>query len=383
MMSEVDDLPRFNLKTDVNFGVGALDCLRLLSGSEAFVVADEMMEKLGFVKSVIDTLQATGFTCMTFKDVLPDPDIKMVTRGLERMMVQSPDVIVAVGGGSVIDTAKGILYTYAKLHEDAMVKLPKLVAIPTTSGTGSEVTAFSVITVNGEKLCLVDELMTPDYAIVDPNFVSSVPESVTADTGLDALSHAIEAYVSTQATDFTDALAEKAIKLLFDYLLPICSNGRDMVGREKVHNASCMAGIAFTNASLGITHSIAHAVGGLFHLPHGRAIGIMLPHVVAYNADLANGAETLAAKKYAHLAKIIGLPTTNTIEGCQNFICAIQVLLKELGVKSAFNDYQVDQLEYQEKLSIIAQLALDDNCTPTNPRTPTVADIIELAKKAY
>lgn len=376
-------MPKFNLKTKVNFGVGALECLHSLNGSQAFVVADAMMEELGFVSSVTATLQETGFTCTTFTDILPDPNIKMVTRGLERMVEKMPDIIVAVGGGSVIDTAKGILYTYAKMHTNEAVELPKLVAIPTTSGTGSEVTAFSVITVNGEKLCLVDEIMTPDYAIVDPNFVSSVPASVTAETGLDALSHAIESYVSTQATDFTDALAEKAIQLLFDYLLPVYRNGLDMVGREKVHNASCMAGIAFTNASLGITHSMAHAIGGMFHLPHGRTIGIMLPHVIAYNADLANGGGTLAAIKYAQLARIIGLPATNTIEGCQNFIRAIQVLLKELGVASAFSCYQVDQKLYHDKLSTIAQLALADNCTPTNPRIPTETEMVELAKNAY
>ena len=375
-------MQNFKLKTDVIFGSGSIECLRKLDGKQAFIVADEMMQTLGFVDRITNVLSGSGICCDVFTDVSPDPDIKMVTRGLEKMASNLPDVILAVGGGSVIDTAKGILYTYAKMQKD-VTDLPKLITIPTTSGTGSEVTAFSVITVNDEKLCLVDEVMTPDVAIVDPEFVKSVPASVTAETGLDALSHAIEAYVSTDASDFTDALAEKAIKLLFDHLVTIYRDGSNMEAREKVHNASCMAGIAFTNASLGITHSMAHAIGGLFHLPHGRAIGIMLPHVITYNAELTKGGQTSAAEKYAQLARLIGLPASNIQEGCQHFIRAIQVLLSELSVRLAFREYHVDKELYQKKLSTIATLALADNCTPTNPRQPKEADLVELAKKAY
>ena len=369
-------MQNFNLKTDVHFGAGSLDCLKSLKGEKAFIVTDEMMQKLGFVDKIAVLLQGAGFSYTTFRDVKPDPDIKMVTAGLKQMVADMPDIIIAIGGGSVIDTAKGILYSYAKMHHESELKRPKLIAIPTTSGTGSEVTAFSVITVNGEKLCLVDDLMIPDYAIVDPDFVKSVPASVTAETGLDALSHAIEAYVSTDATDFTDALAEKAIKLLFDYLLPTYRDGNDMVAREKVHHASCMAGIAFTNASLGITHSIAHAIGGLFHLPHGRAIGILLSHVIDYNASVA-------MKKYAKLAQAIGLPAQTEREGCENFIRAIRVLLGELNVPDKFSSYQMGKATYQGKLTTIAELALADNCTPTNPRIPDAKDIIRLANNAY
>ena len=377
-------MQKFNLKTDVNFGANALECLRLLDGNQALIIADEMMVKLGFVQQVSDVLQTGGFKSTLFSEVLPDPDIKIVTRGIEKMMQNLPDVIVAIGGGSVIDTAKGMLYIYAKMEENTQSQLPKLVAIPTTSGTGSEVTAFSVITVNGEKLCLVDEQMMPDYAIVDPNFVKTVPASVTAETGLDALSHAIEAYVSTQATDFTDALAEKAIKLLFDYLLPVYQDGNNMEAREKVHHASTLAGIAFTNASLGITHSLAHAIGGRFHLPHGRAIGILLPHVIAYNSHLATGdLQSVAAQKYAQLANLIGLPAKTTLEGCQNLIRGIRVLLQELQVNLSFRDDQLDRNAYEESLVTLAQLALADNCTPTNPRQPTEQELVELVKKAY
>ena len=374
---------KFNLKTKVSFGLNSLNCLKAMYGGKAFIVTDEAMQKLGFVDKVTTLLQDAGFTYKIFADVVPDPDIKIVTYGLKQMMETASDVIIAVGGGSVIDSAKCILYTYAKMTVEEEVKLPKLIAIPTTSGTGSEVTAFSVITINGEKLCLIDDIMMPDYAIVDPVFVKTLPSFVTAETGLDALSHAIEAYVSTNSTDFTDALVEKSVKLLFDNLLLVYRQNSDMLARERVHNASCMAGMAFTNTSLGITHSIAHAIGGIFHLSHGRTVGIMLPHVIAYNANIKTGSHHKIIEKYARLAKIIGLPANNAYEGCQNLIRTIRVLMQEMNVPIRFSGCEITEELYKEKLPIITRLALADNCTLTNPRIPDDKDVIKLVLDAY
>ncbi len=315
--------------------------------TRAFIVTDPGMVSLGYVDKILYYLRkrTEHVHCEIFSDVEPDPSIETVKRGAQMMDEFKPDVIIALGGGSAMDAAKGMWLFYE--HPDVdfnslrlrfldirkrAFKFPKmgnkaqLVAIPTTSGTGSEVTSFAVISdkKNNMKYPLADYELTPNIAIIDPQFVMSLPKSATADTGLDVLTHALEAYVSVMASDYTDGLAMKAIQLVFKYLPRAYKNGaEDAEAREKMHNASCMAGMAFTNAFLGLNHSIAHKIGGEYHVPHGRANAVLLPHVIKYNASTPSKfvsfpkyKKFIADEKYAEIAAFLGLPAKNNRRGC-------------------------------------------------------------------
>ncbi|HEX9059327.1 MAG TPA: iron-containing alcohol dehydrogenase, partial [Clostridia bacterium] len=313
--------------------------------------------------------------------------------------------------GSAIDAAKGMWLFYEHPETDfnslrlkfmdirkrvykfpKLGKLAKLVAIPTTSGTGSEVTSFAVITDKQKnvKYPLADYELTPDVAIIDPEYVMSIPPSVTADTGLDVLTHAIEAYVSILASDFTDGLAIKAIQLVFEYLPRAYKDGNDAVAREKMHNASCIAGMAFTNAFLGINHSLAHKLGGEFHIPHGRANAVLLPYIIEYNAQKPTKFvafpkyETfIADKKYAEIAKALGLPAATYEEGVQSLIKAVRTLMKELNMPSTIAECKVDSKMFAAKVPELADRAFEDQCTTANPRLPLVSELEKLYMKAY
>lgn len=378
-------MQQFSIKPTVYFNRGSLEYLKELDGNRALIVTDGMMEQLGFSDKVSKVLMEKGIKSSVFSDIQPDPSIKMIVDGMKKIEESFPDIVIAVGGGSVIDTTKGILYSFWKMRESKgkEFKKPTFIAIPSTSGTGSEVTSFSVIKIGEEKLALVDEWMIPDVAILDPIFVESVPPKITADTGMDVLCHALEAYVSTNANDFTDALAEKVVKIVFDYLLDAYRNGSNKEAREKMHNASCMAGMSFTNASLGINHSLAHALGGIFHIPHGRANALLLPHIVAYNADLKGGANNLAAKKYAYLSKLLNLPSNTPEEGTRNLITAIRVLSKEMGIPSGICDMNIEKEKFYNSIDALATLALNDSCTVTNPIKPSKEDIKKIYEEVF
>jgi acetaldehyde dehydrogenase/alcohol dehydrogenase len=337
--------------------------------------------------------------------------VETVLKGAKAMERFKPDVIIALGGGSAMDAAKGmwLFYEHPDLEFDALklkfmdirkrvFKFPKMgnkskmVAIPTTSGTGSEVTSFAVITdkVKNIKYPLADYELTPDVAILDPEFVMTVPKSITADTGLDVLTHAIEAYTSILASDYTDALAIKAIQLVFDYLPKAYKDGTDRVAREKMHNASCIAGMAFTNAFLGINHSLAHKLGGEFHIPHGRANAILLPHVVEFNGQRPNKFvsfpkyETFVAdKKYAEIAKALGLPASTPEQGVKSLVGAIKSLAKEVGIPDSISACGVDKKEFMSKVDFLAERAFEDQCTTANPKMPLVKELAEIYKKAF
>ncbi|SHH35509.1 bifunctional acetaldehyde-CoA/alcohol dehydrogenase [Tepidibacter thalassicus] len=377
------------------------------------IVTDRIMVELGYVDKVMYHLRKRMNNVMieVFSDVEPDPSVETVMAGANLMKSFKPDTIIALGGGSAMDAAKGMWLFYE--HPDVdfnglklkfmdirkrtfkfpkLGKLAKMVAIPTTSGTGSEVTAFSVITdkKNNIKYPLADYELTPDVAILDPSFVMTVPASVTADTGMDVLTHAIEAYVSVMATDFTDALALKAIQLVFEYLPRAYKNGKDKEAREKMHNASCMAGMAFTNAFLGINHSLAHKLGGEFHIPHGRANAILLPHVIEYNATkpkkfaaFPKYKEFIADRKYAEIAKALGLKADTVEEGVKSLIEAIKNLMKELNVPMSVKECGIDEKEYFAKIDELSDKAFEDQCTPANPKLPLVSELADIYKKAY
>jgi acetaldehyde dehydrogenase/alcohol dehydrogenase len=382
--------------------------------SRAFIVTDPMMVKLGNVDKVLFYLRKREKYCHSeiFADVEPDPSVDTIMRGVETMKQFRPDVIIALGGGSAMDAAKGMWLFYEHPENDfRALRLKfmdirkrayhfpelgnkcKMVAIPTTSGTGSEVTAFAVITdkKNNIKYPLTDYSLTPDVAIVDPQFVLSMPKSTTADTGLDVLTHAIEAYVSVLASDYTDALAMKAIELVFEYLPRSYADGNDRVAREKMHNASCIAGMAFTNAFLGLNHSMAHKLGGEYHIPHGRANAILLPYVIAYNgssnptkyASWPKYDHFIADKRYAEIARHLGLPCRTTEEGVKSLIDAIKALMKELNEPMTIKAAGVPEDVFMANVDELADKAFSDQCTTANPRLPLVSEIAEVYKEAY
>lgn len=378
-------IEQFRLNTKVSCGEHSLELLKEVKGSRALVISDAVMEKLGFLEQVKQYLAEAGAEVTVFTGIRPDPDTKVVAEGMRCYCQVMPDILVAMGGGSAIDAAKGILYSVWQFRtaEGSEFEKPHFIAVPSTSGTGSEVTNFSVITAEGDKTCLVDDFIAPDTAILDSSFIRHVPQKVTADTGIDVLVHAIEAYVSTKATDFTDALAEKAAKLIFDYLPSLYENAGDAAIRDRVQNASCLAGMAFTNSGLGIVHSMAHAFGGAFHISHGRSNAMLLDAVMEYNAELSGKADTYAAEKYAKLAVALQLPARTRREGIVSLLDAVRKLKKQLGIEQQVRALGIDETEYHDALERMAQAALADRCTPTSPRQPDLEDIIHIYKTVY
>lgn len=401
----------FRVPERIFFEPGSLSYLEKLKGKRAFIVADKFMDRLGYVSKVMGHLKKANFDVNVFLDVEPDPSTETVMRGTAQMNSFEPDVIIALGGGSAMDAAKGMWLFYENPDIDfnglklrfmdirkrafkfpSLGKKSRLVAIPTTSGTGSEVTAFAVITdkENNIKYPLADYELTPDIAIIDPELVMTVPPSVTADTGLDVLTHAIEAYVSVMASDYTDALALKAIEIVFKYLPIAYKDGSNTLAREKMHNASCIAGMAFTNAFLGVNHSIAHKLGSEFHIPHGRANAIMLPHVIKYNGS--NPSKLVAFPKYEYykapekfmeIAKFLGLAHSTCEEAVNNLVEAIRNLMLELNVPTTLSQCGVTKEHLDSVLYSLADEAFEDQCTTSNPRLPLVSEIAELIKDAF
>ncbi|MEG0307679.1 MAG: 1-propanol dehydrogenase PduQ [Clostridium sp.] len=371
----------FKMKTEVYFGQGALARLEKIGNKKVFVVTDPFMVKSGMINNVTDRLKNADITI--FSDIVPDPPIETIVQGIEELQKVKPEVLIALGGGSAIDAAKAIMDFSKKITS---VKEMEFIAIPTTSGTGSEVTSFSVITdkAKGTKYPLVSDDLLPDIAILDPELVKSVPGSITADTGMDVITHALEAYVSTNASDFSDALAEKSLVLSFKYLLKAYKDGSDMEAREKMHNASCLAGIAFNAASLGLNHGIAHVLGGKFHVPHGRTNALLLPYIVEFNADIIgyeNQDFSRAAEKYATIAKLLGLPCGNARAGVRSLINEIKKLQKEMKMPTTLKACGVSMEDLSALKDEIADLALLDACTATNPKVPTPLDVIEIIGK--
>lgn len=404
----------FKIPEKIYFEYGALQYLQHMPDiSRAFIVTDKCMVDLGYVDKVLYYLGKRRQHVHTevFAEVEPDPSVDTVMKGCDLMNKFQPDVIIALGGGSAMDAAKGMWLFYEHPETDfnalrlkfldirkRVFRFPKLgnkakmVAIPTTSGTGSEVTSFAVITDKKKniKYPLADYELTPDVAIIDPQLVMTVPPSVTADTGMDVLTHAIEAYVSVMASDYTDALALKAIQMVFEYLPKAYKNGNDKVAREKMHNASCIAGMAFTNAFLGINHSLAHKLGGEFHIPHGRANAILLPHVIEYNAQKPSKFVSfpkyesfVADRKYADIAAALRLPASTTEEGVKSLIDAVRNLMKELNMPMSVKECNIDRKNFIAKVPYLAERAFEDQCTTANPRLPLVKELEEIYMKAY
>lgn len=375
-------MSEFLLKPRIRFGEDALGILEQQSARSALLVTDKAMIEFGLADRVTRIWRQRGIAFQIWDDVVADPDIATVVRGMKLMDASYPDLVVALGGGSVIDAAKAVIFALAQMRSATPRERPCFIAIPTTSGTGSEVTAFSVVKAGVEKLVLVDPSLLPDIAVLDPSLTQSVPPAITADTGMDVLCHALEAYVSRTASDFTDALAEKAVQLVFRYLPACWRSGDNQQAREKMHNASCMAGIAFTNASLGITHSLAHALGGIFRLPHGRANALVMAEVVAWNAGEAR-CDTEAARKYARLAQLLGLPVDSTHQGVASLLTAIRTLKDEMAMPGGIRDVGINDADFEQRLPELVSQALRDGCTPGNPRTPDAEILTRLYRQAW
>ena len=371
-------MSRFTLPRDLYYGKGSVDELKNLKGKKAIVVVGGgSMKRFGFLDKVVNNLKEAGMEVELFENVEPDPSVETVMRGAEAMRKFEPDWIVAMGGGSPIDAAKAMwaFYEYPDVTFEQLCipfnfpelrQKAKFLAIPSTSGTATEVTAFSVITdySKGIKYPLADFNITPDVAIVDPDLAETMPAKLVAHTGMDALTHAIEAYVSTLNGPFTDPLALQAIEMVLAYL-PASYRG-NMDAREQMHYAQCLAGQAFSNALLGIVHSMAHKTGAAFstgHIPHGCANAIYLPYVIKYNAH-----DAVAKTRYADIARRMGLDGTSEQQLVNSLCAKIDQFNDLLNIPHTLKEFGIDEAEFKEKVADIAANAVGDACTGSNPR---------------
>lgn len=384
-------MSRFTIPRDIYYGKGSLEELKNLKGKKAMVVVGGgSMKKFGFLDKTVEYLKQANMEVELIENVEPDPSVETVMKGAEAMRKFEPDWIVSIGGGSPIDAAKAMwaFYEYPDTSFEDLItpfSFPELrtkakfAAIPSTSGTATEVTAFSVITdyKKGVKYPLADYNITPDVAIVDSEIAETMPKSLTAYTGMDALTHAFEAYVSSLNSPFTDPLALSAIKTVFEYL-PASYDG-DKEAREKMHYAQCLAGMAFSNALLGIVHSLAHKTGAVFdgdHIPHGCANAMYLPYVIQFNSKEAES-------RYADIARYIGLEGSNDAELTNKLIEKINEYNKKFDIPKTMKEWGVPESEFKEKVSAIAKEAIGDACTGSNPRGITVAEMEKLLNSIY
>lgn len=386
-------MARFTLPRDLYHGKGALEALKTFEGKKAMIcVGGGSMKRFGFLDKAVAYLKEAGMEVQLFEGIEPDPSVETVMKGAAAMEQFQPDWIIAMGGGSPIDAAKAmwIKYEYPDITFEEMCKvfgIPKLrkkahfCAISSTSGTATEVTAFSIITdyAKGIKYPIADFEITPDVAIVDPDLAETMPKKLVAHTGMDAMTHAIEAYVSTAHCDFTDPLALHAIKMIQHDLVE--SYNGNMAKRDSMHNAQCLAGMAFSNALLGIVHSMAHKTGAAFstgHIPHGCANAIYLPYVIKYNAK-----DKVAASRYAEIARRMGLPGTSE-KALINSLCAkIDEFNAKMNIPKTLKEFGINEDEFKEKLDKIAELAVGDACTGSNPRAIDPATMAKLFTCTY
>ncbi len=392
----------------------ALDELKNVMGKKrAFIVTDTFLYENGYTKPICDKLDEMGIVHQTFFDVAPDPTLACAKAGAEQMRAFKPDTIIALGGGSAMDAAKIMWVMYEHPDADFMdmamrfvdirkrvYTFPKMgekayfIAIPTSAGTGSEVTPFAVITdeTTGVKYPLADYELLPNMAIVDTDLHMSAPKGLTAASGIDAVTHALEAYASMLATDYTDSLALRSLKVVFEYLPKAYENGlTDVQAREKMANAATMAGMAFANAFLGVCHSMAHKLGAFYHLPHGVANALMIDEVLRFNASenpvkmgtfsQYDHPHTLA--RYAEVADYLGIKGKNDSEKLDNLINALDELKEKVGIKKTIKDYGIDEKEFLEKLDEMTEQAFDDQCTGANPRYPLMSEIKQMYLNAY
>ena len=378
----------FGIKTQIYFGNGSLSRLKEIPYRKVLVITDPFVAQSKMIDLITGPLEEGKIEYEIFHDVVPDAPVDKISNGVKKFLEYKPEAIVAVGGGSAIDSSKAIREFALKIDHYGEVGL---IAVPTTSGTGSEVTSFAVVndTEAKVKYPLVSESLTADEAILDAELVKSVPPAITADTGMDVFTHALEAYVSTAHNEFSSALAEKAIEICGVFLLRAYLDGNDMHARQKMHVASCLAGLAFNSASLGITHSMAHQLGAIFHIPHGRANAMLLPHIVEFNANINKHSRSQkeylpSVKRYANIAHILGLSNYNEVMSVRSLVNWIQFMQKEMNIPLTIQEIgTITPDAYFAAVDKMADAALADACTATNPRVPTKEDIIKIYTKLW
>ncbi len=375
----------FDIKTKIFFGDSSLDRLEQIDSSKVLIVADPFVVKSGLGNQITSRLERASIDYDIFSDVIPDPTIDKITQGVAFLVKSCADTIVAVGGGSAIDQAKAMREVVSKMNDFSCKNL-RLIAVPTTSGTGSEVTAFSVVSdsESGKKIPLVSDSILPDEAILDVELVKTVPPAITADTGMDVLTHAVEAYVSKNNDEFSAALAEKSVEIIGSFLLRSYLDNNDTHARSKMMCASCLAGIAFNHANLGLNHGMAHQLGAKFHIPHGRANAMLLPLIIQYNSDINKHSRSKKdypnhVRKYVTLARLLGLQNFNTITTIRALVSWVEFMAKEMDMPLNISSMNVcSQEEYFAAIPEMAEAALIDSCTSTNPRTPTKEDVMKI-----
>jgi 1-propanol dehydrogenase len=373
-------MEEFRVRTRIMIG-DQLD--QLVDGmNRVLVVADHFLAVSNKVSYVTDRLDRAGKKYDVFSDVAAEPDLGVVTAGIERLIALDPDTVICLGGGASIDAAKAIVFISRRVNEK--YKNIRFIAIPTTSGTGSEVSTFAVITDKSTqtKYPLVDESLVPDIAVLDASLVVSAPPKVTGDTGIDVFTHAVEAYVSKEHNDFTDAMAIKSLQLLQNNLLEVYKNPENLRARQSMHNASCMAGIAFANAGLGLNHGMAHAMGAHFHIPHGRANGILLPYVMAFNAGCHDHL-TPTAGRYAEIAGHLKMDSVGTRQSALMLIRMAKRFMEKMNMPSTIAAAGVTAEDFNAQLDEMAKAALADPCTASNPREVTLEQIKEIYHQAF
>jgi acetaldehyde dehydrogenase/alcohol dehydrogenase len=406
----------FRVPPKIYFEPGSLDVffkneIKDMAVERALIVCSGSAIRQGTTGRLEAYLRDAGIASTVFSDVKSDPTVETIEKGADAMRKFNPDLIIALGGGSPIDAAKamwifyenpGISFEELKLRfvdiRKRIVPFPalgrkaRLIAIPTTSGTGSEVTAFTVVTDSktGTKYPLADYAITPNIAIIDPELTMSVPASVTADTGMDVLAHAIEAYVSVVASDYTDPLALRAIQIVFEYLPKAYKDGSDQLAREKMHNASTIAGMAFTNAFLGINHCLAHILGATFHIPHGRANTLVMIPVIRFNSTLPKKFTTFpnyrfpqAKERYAEIAESLKLDASTPEKGVESLIKAVGDLKTEINMPATISDAGVSRDEFAAKVKHMSEVAFEDQCVGANPSYPLVDDLTRVFWESY
>jgi len=373
----------FKIPEKIYFGENALDALKEVQGKKAIIVTGgSSMKRFGFIEQTQRLLSESGIQSIVFEGVEPNPSVQTVIKGADMMTKFNPDWIIAIGGGSALDAAKIMwcFYEHPELTFDQIVPVgsmpalrnkAKFIAIPSTSGTASEITAFSVITDHEKhmKYPIVSPHIVPDVAIIDPALPAKMPAYITANTGMDVMTHALEAFVSIAANDYSDPLAMRAVKLVFNNIENAFNQGSDMLARENMHNASTLAGMAFSNVSLGLAHSLAHKIGGEFGITHGLANAILLPHIVKYNKQFTD--------KYQEIEQYMGFDCLEDELRKLNAKLGIPLTLK------AVTEVEIKEEEYMKVLDRMSQHAFDDPCTLTNPGTPSVEDIKEIYSNAY
>ena len=382
-MAKFDQTRFFQVKPAIYYGMNALDTLGTLDLTHVCIVTDAGMVKFGILKKITDVLDKYGITYDVFDDVQPDPTTDIVQKGLVNLMLKKPQALIALGGGSSIDSAKAIIYygnAIRKMFSGSDVyQKPYFIALPTTAGTGSEVTEYAVITdpVRNTKIPLTDPQMLPDAAILDPRLIESVPAGATAATGMDVLTHAVEAYSSTNNNPFARCYAAKAAEIVFKSLYDAYEDAHDLNAKASMQIASCMAGIAFNSSGLGITHSLAHAIGSQWHLPHGLANAIVLPYVVLFN-----GQDPYTSSVYGRLLSAMGILNISG-NAPQMLMRSIEMLNREMNIPKSLQAAGIDEADYMENRGAIIGKAMNDVCTKTNPISPSIEQMLMVLDNVY